>query len=82
MIKKIKDIPPGVSEWKRAGLKYGYCNYFETEIRKDWKDELKATLQEKKAFFEKAKGGTMDSSMYAKAVCATIEDIIFLIDRK
>jgi len=29
----------GVSEWKQHGLKFGYWNFFETEIRKDWQTE-------------------------------------------
>ena len=40
MIKKTKDIPPGVSEWKEAGLKYGYWRFFEEEVRLRRENEL------------------------------------------
>lgn len=32
--------PMGASNWKNYGLKYGYWNFFETEIRKDWQQEI------------------------------------------
>ena len=31
-----EETPMGASQWKAHGLKYGYWNFFETEIRKDY----------------------------------------------
>lgn len=34
-----EELNMDASQWKNYGLKYGYWNFFETEIRKDWEDE-------------------------------------------
>jgi len=53
---KLKNIPMGANQWKKHGLKYGYWNFFETEIRRDWIEELK----------EKNEGARIQAEMDAK----------------
>ena len=43
---KEEKIEMGVSQWKNHGLKYRFWNFFETEIRKDWQDELAQAKQD------------------------------------
>lgn len=42
------NLPMGASQWEKHGLKYGYWNFFETEIRKDWRDEMVERVEKMK----------------------------------
>ena len=51
MTKKTNDVPMGASKWKAHGLRYGYWNFFETQIRKDWKEEIDEEMRKFKEGF-------------------------------
>lgn len=84
----VEGWKPTLEWWRNHGL--NQCNYdecycqsaYEITLFSDYKSRLLSEVEKKQEWFKKAENGTTDSSIYARAVVATLNDVKALIRKE